>query len=383
MKITPRNLLIYALATAALTASSLVAADNDNDDDDNRLTVCEKSANKMFRSCGFEVKEELFATTAKCINQVDPDEPTKRECLKKAQETFGEDREGCGEQREARKEVCELLGENRYGPEGLLDSNSFVGSPGVEASNPYFPLTPGHTYVARAGGAPDFDDETIIVTVTDEVREVLGVNCRLVVDIVLVKEDGEFVAVEITDDFYAQEHNGDVRYCGEVARNFEDGKLVNLDGSFEAGMNLAKSGILIKAAPVTDDAHRQEYLLGEAEDVIQYVAGVGDETVPGVDEGGEGPIPCGAPNGGCVKTEEFIPPDPTAGEYKYFLAGTGFVLGVGLNREDGTVTPNGDRDEVLCVGESLGVLGDPSCGIEDPSALLDQLCELSPIAFCE
>lgn len=372
MKITPRNLLIYALATAALTASSLVAADNDDDDDDNRLTVCEKSANSMFRSCRFEIEEELFATTAKCINQIDPDEPSKRECLKNARGTYLEDREGCGDQREARKEVCELLSENRYGPEGLLNTQNFVLEP--DGANPYFSLQPGHTYVARAG---ENFEETIVVTVTDEVREVLGVSCRIVVDVVLVEEDGELVAVEVTDDYYAQALNGDVHYCGEVARNFEDGALVNLDGSFEAGRDLAKSGILIKAQPTAGDAHRQEYLLGEAEDVIRYVAGVDSLTSVGDGEGGENPnFPCG---GECVKTEEFIPTEPGAGEFKYFLAGTGFVLGVGL--EEGI--PTGERDEVLCTGESLSVLSDPDCGIDNPRELLDTLCELSPIGFCD
>jgi hypothetical protein len=155
------------------------------------------------------------------------------------------------------------------------------------------------------------------------------------------------------------------------------GALVNLDGSFEAGRDLAKSGILIKARPTAGDAHRQEYLLGEAEDVIQYGAGAENLTSVGDGEGGENPnFPC---DGKCVKTEEFIPPEPGAGEFKHFLAGTGFVLGVGL--EDGI--PTGDRDEVLCTGDSLSVLSDPICGIDDPNALVNQLCELSPIAFCD
>ncbi|HXK58154.1 MAG TPA: hypothetical protein PLZ16_16065, partial [Gammaproteobacteria bacterium] len=184
----------------------------------------------MFRSCRFEIDEEYFATTAKCLNQVDPDEPSRRECQKRARETYLEDSKGCRDQREARKDICELLGEDRYGPEGLLDSENFVAEP--DDSNPFFSLKPGHTYVAIAG--EDYE-ETIVVTVTDEVREVLGVNCRLVVDIVLIMEEDELVPVEVTDDYYAQAKNGDIHYCGEIARNFEDGVLNNLDGSFEAG----------------------------------------------------------------------------------------------------------------------------------------------------
>lgn len=361
------------MTAALLTTATWVTAENDDDDDDyGHLTVCEKSANKMFRSCRFEINEELFATTAKCLNQVGPDEPTRAECREKARESYLEDRKGCRDQKEARKDVCELLGENRYGPEGLLNADNFVTDP--DNSNPYFSLQPGHTFVASAG---ENYEELIVVTVTDQVREVLGVNCRIVVDIVLVEEDGELVPVEVTDDYYAQALNGDVHYCGEVARNFKDGALNNLDGSFEAGRDLAKSGILIKAQPTSGEAHRQEYLLGEAEDVIQYVSGLDSPTSVGVGEGGENPnFRCG---GKCVKTEEFIPTEPDAGEFKYFFPGIGFVLGVAL--EDGV--PTGERDEVICTGDSLDVLGDKDCGIANPDELREKLCELSLIGFCE
>jgi hypothetical protein len=353
-----------------------MAGHNDDDDSsDDRTTVCERTAGKMFKSCRFEVNEELYATTAKCINFGDRDE--RRDCKNLARETYREDRRGCGEQREAREEVCELLNENRFDPEALL-TLEFLDEP--DGANPYFSLEPGHTYVARAG---EGFEETIVVTVTDEVREILGVNCRIVVDIVLVEEDGELEAVEVTDDYYAQAAgSNDVHYCGEVARNFEDGALADLDGSFEAGRDYAKSGILIKANPMSGEGHRQEYLPGEAEDVIQYLHGVDNLTSVGPGEGGENPnFGC---EGACVKTEEFIPPEPESGEFKYFKASEGgvpggFVLGVAL--EEGE--PTGERDEVLCIGDSLDVLSHPACGIDDVAGLREQLCELSPIAFCD
>lgn len=370
-----KRLILMALATAfaALSLPAVAGHGDDDSSDDYRPTVCERSAQKMYKSCRFEVNEELYATTAKCINFGDRDE--RRTCKEVARETYWEDREGCGEQREAREDVCELLGENRFDPEALLDTDNFVEDP--DDANPYFSLKPGHTYVARAG--EDYE-ETIVVTVSDEVREILGVNCRIVVDIVLVEEDGEFEAVEVTDDYYALALNGDVHYCGEVARNFEDGALADLDGSFEAGRDYAKSGILIKANPMSGDGHRQEYLPGEAEDVIRYLHGADDPTAVGPGEGGENlNFRCDeSPNGNCVKTEEFIPPEPESGEYKYFRENVGFVLGVGLENGE----PTGERDEMLCAGDSLAVLADPNCGIENAEELLELLCELSPIAFC-
>ena len=50
--------------------------------------------------------------------------------------------------------------------------------------------------------------------------------------------------------------------------------------------------------------------------------------------------------------------------------------------EDGDLT--GEREDLVCVGDSLDVLtDDPDCGITDPEVLLEELCKLSPAAFCE
>lgn len=350
--------------------------------------ACKQTARKMYSSCQAEVKEEYEATRANCLNFATEDE--RDDCQDEARDTRKEDRSGCGDQKEARVDACELLDEDRYDTEALLDedgSRMFVDLDSIGAGtpvNPFFSLEPGDTRVLRAG--EDFE-ELVVVHVTDESREVLGQPCRIVVDAVLLVEEEEpsvgvaeveYEAVEITDDLYAQAMNGDVYYCGEVSRNFEDGVLRDLEGSFEAGFppddyNAAKSGILIKANPDVGDAHRQEFLLGDAEDLITYVGDA--EDVP-VEEGGDNPLfPCDAQ---CLKTEEFIPPEPESGEFKYYRAGTGFVLGVAL--EDGE--PTGERDELVCMGDSLAILSHPSCGIADPEGLLEILCRLSPDAFC-
>ncbi|MDH3387538.1 MAG: hypothetical protein OEN02_06490, partial [Gammaproteobacteria bacterium] len=185
-----------------MAGASLALAHGNNDDNDDhdrsRLTVCERSANKILRSCRNEIEEEYFAETARCINLGDAGE--REECFDEVRQARRENRELCGAQREARSNVCDLLMEDRYDPEAFLSPDNFARNPGVEdAANPYFSLTPGHTYVALAG---EGFEETIVVTVTEELREVLmeedaigvpvqgtGVNCCLVVDIVLV--DGE------------------------------------------------------------------------------------------------------------------------------------------------------------------------------------------------
>ena len=169
--------------------------------------------------------------------------------------------------------------------------------------------------------------------------------CRVVADVVVeIAEDDEadddeaddglvdYQAIEVTDDWFAQDDQQNVYYCGEVARNYEDGVLRDLDGSFESGVDFAMGGVLTKALPAEGDIHRQEYALGEAEDIVEYEVVDG---VPSAEEGGEiEGFEC-APDG-CLRTFDFSPLEPEATELKYYLAGIGFVLAVGM--EDGEVT---------------------------------------------
>lgn len=345
-------------------------------DDDEAQTACERSASDMLQACKSGVRDDLYTALASCRNVADRDE--RSACVDDARATKTEENGLCRDIREARMEACELLGENRY-RDPLLDPEiNFIHPddvPGVYPPNPFVSVAAGHTYVLRAG---EDGEETVIVHVTDETREILDVDCRVVLDVVLESEtegsEVEYEAVEVTDDWFAQDDVGNVYYCGEVSRNFEDGVLRSLEGSFEAGLDFAKAGVLIRAFPAVGDAHRQEYSLGEAEDIIRYVAFM---TEPGEDEGGDNEaFPC-SPDG-CLKTLEFAPLEPESSEFKYYLPGTGFVLAVAM--EEGEFT--GEREELVCVGDSLEILGSPACEIEDPEALLETLCAQSQ-AFCD
>jgi hypothetical protein len=343
--------------------------------DDNR-TACERSASDMLQACRSGVRDDLYTTIANCRNVADRSQ--RSACFEEARGTKKEEQGLCRDIRDARVDACELLGEDRY-RDPLLDPDaSFIHPddvPGVYPPNPFVSVAAGHTYVLRAG---EEGEETVVVHVTDESREILGVDCRVVLDVVLESEtDGaevEYEAVEVTDDWFAQDEVGNVYYCGEVSRNFEDGVLRNLEGSFEAGLDFANAGVLIRAFPAVGDAHRQEYSLGEAEDIIRYVA---EMTAPGEDEGGDNAaFPC-SPDA-CLKTLEFAPLEPESSEFKYYLPGTGFVLAVAM--EEGEFT--GEREELVCVGDSLDILSSPACEIGDPEALRETLCAQSA-AFCE
>jgi len=339
-------------------------------------TPCERAARDMLSACKSGLRDELYTTHANCRSIADSGD--RKECFVEARLTKKEEIESCRDVLEAREGACELLGENRYQDPLLDPDNVFIDPdqvPGVYPPNPYVSVAAGHTYLLRAG---EEGEETVVVHVTDETREILGVACRVVLDVeVEVETDGgavEYVVLEVTDDWFAQDEIGNVYYCGEISRNFEDGTLRDIEGSFEAGRDFAKAGELIRAFPAADDAHRQEYALGEAEDIVRYLAGM---TEPTDDEGGDNEaFPCSPSM--CLKVLEFSPLEPESTEFKYYLPGTGFVLAVDM--EDGEIT--GEREELVCVGDSLDVLGDPACGIDDPNALLEALCAQSS-AFCE
>jgi hypothetical protein len=135
--------------------------------------------------------------------------------------------------------------------------------------------------------------------------------------------------IEDTDDYFAQDVAGNVWYFGEISQSFDDnGDLENLDGSWKAGVELARPGIVMKAVPAVGDFYRQEFFLGEAEDMAEVTSASGTEAVPGA-----------ACAGTCLVTNEFTPIEPDASEDKYYAPGIGLILEVD--------SETGDRVELI------------------------------------
>ena len=200
------------------------------------------------------------------------------------------------------KEEDDSIPDVNYNP-AIVPSN-FVDS----VTNIYFPLIPGtvYTYIAQTGDG----SEDIVVSVLSETKIVAGVQCTVVRDIVSV--DGQ--AIEDTHDWYAQDIDGNVWYMGEDVSNYENGKLVDKEGSFESGIDGAKPGIIMLAHPVLEMPYRQEYYFGTAEDWGKVVAKGVSVTVPfGTFEN-------------CIKTADWNGVEPDAPvEYKYYAPGIGVV----------------------------------------------------------
>jgi hypothetical protein len=179
--------------------------------------------------------------------------------------------------------------------------------------NRFFPLRPGTRYVYK--GVEDSEVETNITIVTHDRKTIFGISAIVVFDRVFVH--GELK--EKTFDWYAQDKDGNVWYLGEDTREFEDGKVVSTEGSWEAGKNGAKAGIIMLAHPQITNTYRQEFLQGEAEDVARVV-----------DRGLGVTVPYGSFQN-CLKTVEFTRLEPGIKESKDFCPGVGFVKAHGVD----------------------------------------------------
>lgn len=193
-----------------------------------------------------------------------------------------------------------------------IDPQNFSNSTVID--NKYFPLVPGATY--RFETIVGEDEELIIVEVFPDTRLVLGIDSVVVRDRVYIDGDENTgLLLEDTEDWYAQDDDGNVWYMGEFVLNFDEdtGAFLNNDGSWEAGVDGAVPGIQMKADPRTGDSYRQEYLEGSAEDLAAIV----DSDVEVMLEDGT--------TYSTFKIKEWNPLEEDSTEFKYYAAGVGFL----------------------------------------------------------
>ncbi len=285
--------------------------------------ACATTSQAARNACIKEAQDDYWIAIGNCANLADA--AARPECREDARSELQEASPDCRDQYDARQEVCDALGEGPYAPQyhpsDFVDPLDVGGS---VAPNPYLPLVPGTRFTYRNNAA----GEQNVVSVTRDTIEIDGVTCIVVHDVVSEPASGD--TIEDTDDYFAQDVHGNVWYFGEVSREYEDGFLVSLDGSWRAGIDDAKAGILMKAAPQVGDVYRQEFLLGEAEDLAR-VANLS----------GSGSSPYASCGGTCLVTKEFTPLEPDALERKYYKPGLGLILIVNAG--------SGEREALVAV----------------------------------
>lgn len=262
--------------------------------------LCQLSAQATSQSCELGTRDAFWLAVAICANDAPPGQ--RQACLERARENERNGEVECREQNEARLRVCDELGGGAYVP--VIDPENFVD--GVE--NAYFPLVPGTTFVYLSDTPQGIERDEVVVT--HDTKPILGVKCTVVRDTVTL--NGQLV--EDTEDWYAQDIKGNVWYFGEEAKNYEDGDLVDIAGTWKAGRDGAQPGVIVKARPRVGDLYRQEFLPATAED-LGRIASL-DETVM---------VPYGSFDH-CLQTRDFSPLDPGIVEQKFYAPGTGLVL---------------------------------------------------------
>jgi hypothetical protein len=201
----------------------------------------------------------------------------------------------------------------------LVAASLLALAPGPHIDNPYWPMTPGTRWVYREGHQRD------VVRVTHRTKRVAsGVLARVVHD--QATERGRLV--EDTFDYYAQDRAGNVLYLGEATTEFENGKPVSHAGSWEAGVDGARAGIVMLAHPRVGRRYREERYPGHALDAAKVLSR--NEQVD---------VPAGHFSH-LLMTKNFNPLEPRALEYKFYARGVGPVLALGVS---GDV----DREELL------------------------------------
>jgi hypothetical protein len=285
---------------------------------------CTDTANALFNACGFSVQDDFWVASARCINVSDPKE--RNECNQDAAQERRESSRLCRDQLNWRLAACGVIGEGRYDPDfdpAFFDSDFAH----LTKPNPYFPLGIGNRWEYKSA------EEVNTVEVLDRTKLIDGVRCIVVLDQVF--RHGELT--EDTNDWFAQAKDGTTWYCGEETKELESfngdhpklPELVSIEGSFKAGRDRDKPGIIFLDSSEVGAAYLEEFSLDNAEDVTEilstsYVFGHDsalDEQVPQA-------LAQALCRGDCIVTKNYSLLEPGIISRKYYAPGIGVFLEV-------------------------------------------------------
>ena len=189
----------------------------------------------------------------------------------------------------------------QYNP--VINPEDFV----PQVNNKFFTLRPGmkFTYKSKTWQGEELVEEWV----TNDTKKVMGVTTT----VVRVREWLNGKLKEDSRDWYAQDKEGNVWYFGEEVDHYQDGKLTGHSGSWEAGVDGAKPGIIMPKDPKVGDTYRQEYYEGEAEDMGTVLA-LG-KTVT---------VPTGTYDD-CLQTKDWSRISPAI-DYKYYCPAVGYMV---------------------------------------------------------
>jgi hypothetical protein len=277
--------------------------------------ACDATTAAASKACNLAAEGDYNISLGICANVTSP--TARQQCNSQAAQDLADAQKLCTDQQAARRDVCNTLGQAPYDP--LIRASDFV----ARIDNPLLPMRSGDIRIFRGRHS------TVTVTVTDQTIRLLGVTCIVVRDVKRV--DGEIE--EDTSDYYAQKRDGSVWYFGEDTIAYDNG-IASTEGSWRAGVDGAKPGIVMFANPAFGNpplgtTYRQEFLLGIAEDMAKTVA-INQHVR----------VPVGTFDN-AFETLEFSTLEPGSAEHKYYVPSIGQVLTVDLQ--------TGEREELVAI----------------------------------
>ena len=170
--------------------------------------------------------------------------------------------------------------------------------------NPYFILEPGYTLVLES------KDERLTMTVLDETLKIDGTDTRVVEE----RETKNGQLVEVSRNYFAiSRRTNSVFYFGEDVDVYRGGKVVSHGGTWRAGRDGARFGLMMPGIVLLGAKHYQEVAPGVAMDRAEILS-LSEKLQ--------------TPNGNyenALKVAETSPLEPRAREYKYYVAGIGLT----------------------------------------------------------
>ena len=178
----------------------------------------------------------------------------------------------------------------------------------AHVTNSWFPLKPGTVFTSR--GEEDGDQVRDVFTVTNRTKTILGVKTTVIDDRVYVNGKLE----ERTNDWYAQDADGNVWYLGEATGTLDSkGRFKSHEGSWQAGVDGAKAGIFMPAHPRVGQTGQQEVYKGHAEDEFKVLSTTSHVKTPAVS------------SKKALLTQETTPLEKGVVDHKVYVRGYGTV----------------------------------------------------------
>ncbi len=177
-----------------------------------------------------------------------------------------------------------------------------------KGSNPYFILQPGHELLLE--GDDEGDLVRLVITVLDRTKVIDGVETRVVRE--RETQNGELL--EVSDNYFAIcKQTNSVFYFGEDVDFYKDGQVINHDGSWRAGVNGARPGIIMPGTLLLGSRYFQEIAPDVALDraEIRKLDAVVSTPFGNFEN--------------CLLTRETTPLEPDALEFKRYAPGVGLI----------------------------------------------------------